>query len=404
MATSYQILLDGTPADDDFYTALAAVEVEENMDLPGAIELKLPVNRSSDGELTRVSDDRLAPLANIAVVASPPPSSAIASAAGALASALGAGGASTGPQCIFDGYVLSHKLHLQTGTTDSTLAVWGQDASWLMNLEEKVREWVDVTDADVANTIFGEYGIAPSDANTADDSPSHVESGHTLMQRASDIQFLRSLARRNGKSCRVACIDKPGQRTGYFARPDLGGEPAAVLKLNGVDDWIVDALDLEWDAGRPTAVVARQALFTDDDTDGAAADTSDTGLPLLGDVALADFTGKPMKVVLTTPVDDGGELALRARALLRDASWFVRCEGEVDAARLGAVLRAGMVVRLDGIGAVYSGRYLVWTVRHTITADAHRMRFVLVRNAVGRPASGGVGGLAALAGGIGGAP
>ena len=94
-----------------------------------------------------------------------------------------------------------------------------------MNLTEKVKEWVDVTDADVANAIFGDYGITPSDQNTADDSPSHTESGHSLMQRGSDIQFLRTLARRNGKVCRVACADKPGEADRLFRQAEARRRP-----------------------------------------------------------------------------------------------------------------------------------------------------------------------------------
>src|SRR5262249_54750970 len=140
-------------------------------------------------------------------------------------------------ECIFDGFVLSHKLHLQTGTTVSTLQVWGQDASWLMNLREKAKEWTDVTDADVASSIFNDYGIPPSSDNSQDDSPSHTEDRHTLMQRATDIQFLRMLGRRNGKLVRVACADQPGRRTGFFAKPNLDGDPALTIKVNDPDNW-----------------------------------------------------------------------------------------------------------------------------------------------------------------------
>jgi phage protein D len=295
---------------------------------------------------------------------------------------------------------LSHKVHLESGATNSTLTVWGQDASWLMNVTEKVKEWVNVTDADAANSIFDDYGIASDSNNSADDSPSHVESGHTLMQRASDIQFLRNLARRNGKICRIACADKPGARTGYFAAPTLDGDPVATLSITDPTAWTINSLDLEWDATRPTSVIARQALFTDSDPDGVSADTTDSGLPLLSDRSLADFTGDSMTVLLAAPVDDGGELTLRAQSLLREGAWFVRCEGESDIARLGAVLRVGTVVQLDGAGALHSGKYLVWSVRHTITADAHKTKFVLVRNAVGSPPAGGTGGLAGLVGAV----
>jgi len=407
MLSTYQLLLNGQSADPNLYTAITSLEVEENIDLPGAVQLTLPVARTDSGDLAYVSDGRFQPLVNLAVVVVPASASAAGSAASALAgaaSALGVGGGGgPGPQCIFDGYILCHKLHLETGVTNSTLTVWGQDASWLMNLEEKVKEWADVTDADVANSIFGDYGITPSGDNQADDSPSHSDPAHSLMQRGSDIQFLRTLARRNGKFCRVSCADKPGQRTGYFATPKLSGDPAASLSLNDLQSWTVSALDLTWDATPATAVVARQAVLGDSDEDGVSADTSDAGLPALGDRQLADFTGKPLTVMLAAPADTAGELLLRARALLRDSAWFVRCEGETDVARLGAVLRVGAVVTLDGIGPLHSGRYLVWSVRHTITADAHKMKFVLARNAVGPAPSGGAGGLAALVGQLAGA-
>ncbi|HVZ52512.1 MAG TPA: contractile injection system protein, VgrG/Pvc8 family, partial [Pseudolabrys sp.] len=299
-------------------------------------------------------------------------------------------------QCVFDGVVLSSKLHLTTGAVGSELQVWGQDASWLMNLEDKVKEWVDVTDADVANAIFSDYGITPADDNSSDDSPSHTESGHSLMQRATDIQFLRQLARRNGKLCRVACDDKPGERIGYFVKPALDGDPVVTLTLNDSTAATVSALDFEWDVARPSAVQANQALFTDPSEDGASGDTSDSGLAPLDERTLADFAGQTITTRLTAPVDDAGELMLRAQALLRESGWFARCEGETDAGRLKSVLRAGTVVQVDGAGSLNSGKYFVWSVRHSFTPDAHKMRFTLVRNAVGPPPAGGGGLLGGL--------
>jgi phage protein D len=375
MAGTFQLILNGAPADDTFYTEMSTLEVEENVDLPSAILIKLPVATNDSGDLTYVSDDRFQPFATVAVVAQQEDQAS---------------------QCVFDGFVLSSKLHLQTGAVGSELQVWGQDASWLMNLKDKVKEWVDVTDASVANAIFGDYGITPADGNTDDDSPSHPESGHTLMQRATDIQFLRQLARRNGKLCRVACDDKPEERTGYFVKPAVDGDPVATITLNDASAATVSALDFEWDVARPSAVKASQALFSDPSEDGASGDTSDSGLAPLDARPLADFAGKPITAMLTTPVDDAGELTLHAQGLLREAGWFARCEGEADAGRLKAVLRAGTVVQVDGAGSLNSGKYFVWSVRHSFTADAHKMRFVLVRNAVGPAPSGGGGLLGGL--------
>jgi phage protein D len=375
MASSFQLLLGGSPASEDLYTQMTSIEVEEHADLPGAIQLSLPVSATSAGDLTFINDNTLKAFANIAVVATVD---------------------GRADECIFDGFVLSHKLHVRTGTTASTLHVWGQDASWLMNLAEKAKEWADVTDADVASSIFNDYGITPSSDNSQEDSPSHTEDGHTLMQRGTDIQFLRSLGRRNGKLVRVACADKPGQRTGYFSKPNLDGDPAVTLKLNDPENWNVDSLDFEWDVARPSKVKARQALFNDASEDGVSGDASESGLGALADRGLADFAGRDITVLLTAPVDDAGELSLRSKAVLRDAGWFVRCEGETDVARLNAVLRVGALVQIAGIGSLNSGKYYVWSVRHTITPDSHKMKFVLVRNAVGPTPAGGGGLLGGL--------
>ena len=68
---SWQLFLNGQPADQDLYTSIASLEVEESMDLPAAVQLSVPVPRTSDGDLRWVSDSRFAPLSNLALIATP---------------------------------------------------------------------------------------------------------------------------------------------------------------------------------------------------------------------------------------------------------------------------------------------------------------------------------------------
>jgi phage protein D len=370
MSTLFDIIIGGTAA-QDFDADIVELEVEENADLPGAFSLTLPVSLTSSGDYDTVSDTRLAPLSNIAITAQ---------------------AADGQTHCLIDGYVLSQAIHLDTGTAKSTVKVWGQDASWLMNTTEKTREWVDVTDGAAANTIFGEYGFTPDPSNLDDDSPAHTADGASLMQRASDAQFLRSLARRGGKLFRVFCTDTPGQRTGFFAKPDLTSDPAVTLTLNDAAAATVATLDIAWDVMRPSAVTARQVLFSDSDPDGAGGTVSDDGLPTMDQRSLAQFAGSPLTALLTTTAADADTLTQRADSVLREAGWFVRCQGSTDADRLGSILRVGTVAKLDAAGALHSGNYLVWSVRHRITAEKHEMAFVLVRNAVGAPSTAAPGG------------
>lgn len=369
--STYQVLLNGKAADEGFYDLISKLEIEENSDLPDAILLQLPI-AEQDGEMTWLGDQRIAPYSNIAVVVTPDE-----------------GGAK---QCIFDGYVLTHKVRMPAGPAGATVDVWGQDASVLMGLTEHVKEWSGMSDVDVAAQIFNSYNASPAPDNDREDSPTHTEDEHTLMQRGSDIDFLRRLARRTGRWCRVTCSDSPGQYIGYFATPDLLAAPIATIVLNDNTKSSVPLLEFSWDITRPTAVAARQADLSDGDQDGFAADTSDSGLKALDSRSLADFAGKDKTVILTAAADTA-ELSQRATGLLREAQWFAKCEGAADLAVLKQVLRVGSVVRVEGCGSQLSGPYLVWSVRHSITTQAHSMAFVLVRNAMGPAPSGGSAGL-----------
>jgi hypothetical protein len=372
MADSFQVLFgdSATGAADAFYDQLTSLEVEENADLPGAVEITLAIaaeGTAGSEDLTLVGDDHLKPYARIAVVATPD------------------GGTAA---CIFDGYVLSHKIHLDPGTTAATLKVWGQDVTSIMNLKEVTKLWAK-TDGNIAKDIFSSYGFKGNDDNTADDSPDHPDDGHPVVQRATDAQFLRDRARRNGRLFRVCCADKPGNsnNTGYFIKPKLDGSAVTTLVLNPPEQATIDGLDVEWDVARPTSVFGQVLLKSKDAESG---DTKEAGLALLDSRSLKQFTGGDgdklvTEARVTATADSAEELKQRGASLLREASWFVRCEGETDLARQRAVLRVATVVQVGGAGKLHSGKYYVWSVRHVISADAHKMKFVLVRNAVGSP-------------------
>jgi hypothetical protein len=368
MTATVQVSLSGTPIPATLYDAIQLLEVEENADRPDALLLRLPVNRTSGGDLQYVGDGTFEPSTNVTVLVTP---------------------ADQPSQCIFDGYVLSWKLHLDRTSGSSTIDVWAEDASWLMNMSDTVREWTGMTDGEVANQIFSSYGFTPADGNTDDDSPQHDPDAHSLFQRATDLQFLRGLARRNGKLCRVACTDTPGARTGYFVAPAVDGEPAATISLVDPETWSVDSLDFDWDVMRPTEVDASQVPLDDDSEDSVDGNATDSGLGALDERDYASYSGQSATLLLTAAAD-APELTQRTAATLREAGWFVRCRGETTVDRLGAMLRVGSVVTIEGAGSLHSGNWLVWSVRTQITVDVVRLQFTLLRNAMGPAPAGGL--------------
>jgi phage protein D len=389
MGSAIQLTLGGTPVSSDFYRTIETLEVEENADRPDALLLRVPVNRTASGDLQYVGDGTFEPYTNITLTVTPP---------------------GQGAQCIFDGFALSWKLHLDRAGLCSTLEIWAQDASWLMNIADTVQEWPGMTDGQVANEIFSSYGFTPHPANTAEDSPVHDPDQHSLFQRASDLQFLRGLARRAGKLCRVACTDTPGQRTGYFITPNTTGTAALTITLADPNAWSVDALDFEWDVMRPTEVDASQLPLDSAADAGTPGNATESGIAALAASATptrdyASYANVPAlpagapATLLLTPTADVAEVPQRTTAALRDASWFMRATGEADVLRLGNVLRVGTVVALAGAGALQSGNWLVWSVRHTVTLDSVTLHFTLVRNAIGAAPSAAGGGLS-LPGGV----
>lgn len=364
MAFWFELQVGGSPASAALREALQSVEVEENADGPDAMMLELPVNRTATGDLQFIDDGTFEPYTRVSAI-------------------LSAGGPS---QCIFDGYVLSWRLHLDRATAVSTLRVWAQDASWLMNLDDKIREWPDLTDGQVADTIFASYGFVPAEANAADDSPAHDSGQHTLFQRATDLRFLDALARRSGKICRVACAEIPGVRTGYFVRPSLDYPATVTLTLDHPTSWTVDTLDLDWDVMRPTEADASQVPLTYASPGGVPGNATSSGLTVLGARDLTAYAGRSSTMRLTATADVP-ELPQRTAAVLSDSGWFSRCQGEADLDRLGRVIRAAAVVAITGAGTAHSGKWFVWRMNNLITADSCRVRFTLVRNAIG-PAGG----------------
>ena len=369
MSVTIQLAVNQTPVPRAFYDAITQMEVEESSDHPGTLLLRLPVNRTSSGDLQFVGDGTFEPGTNVTLTLTP--------------RALG-----SRTQCVFDGYVLSWRLHLARASTSSTIDIWAQDASWRMNLDDHVVEWSGMTDGEIANQIFLGYGFKPAAGNTHDDSPKHLPEGHTLIQRATDLQFLRGLARRGGKLCRVACTSTPGIRTGYFVVPAVTGPPVATISLLDPSSWTVEALDFDWDVMRPTAANASQVDLTQASDTGIPVTASASGLAPLDQRNYSTYLGRSSTLLLTAPAD-AAELPQRTAAVLSESGFFSRCTGEADADRIGTILRVGDVALIEGAGNMQSGKWLVWNVRHSFSLDSWKMSFTLVRNAVGPTAPGG---------------
>jgi phage protein D len=249
------------------------------------------------------------------------------------------------------------------------------DATALMDLEEKQAAWPDKKDNEIAQEIFGSYGLSYEVEDTV---VRHGEAVSTVLQTETDIRFLRRLAARNGFECHVKGA------TGFFRGPNLREPPQRTLALSsGTEANLVD-LHVRVDGTPATAAEIRRV-----DPVGKQEETkrlTDTPRRKLGDQTLAALRGglPDGHLLLRHQVPASPtEMEARLRAGYEPASRFVTLAGEIDSRAYGAALRAGKLVTVKGIGERYSGLYYVSLVRHAFTADGYTQRFEAYRNGLG---------------------
>jgi len=342
----------GGQADSELALA-TSVEVVEAMGATARYRLRFDVDISA-GDLPWLTDSRLDPGSELSIGVS----------------------VSGANHCLVKGPVHGQHIHLHHGGAGSWVEVSGSDSTIQMDRETKTALWADVTDSDAVSTILSRYGYAPDVGSTP---AGHYENKHALVQRDSDLRFVRRLARRNGCLFWVTC-DDTGLETAHFRRPSLQGQAASDLIIN-LDQPNLQDLDLTWDVERPTSVVGAQLDLNDKQTlDGDVAATPQT---ILGQHSLADITGDTRSVHLLAPADDAGDLQARGEGVLVESDWFIRATCQTSVEALGALVRAHTVVQLRGAGSRHSGNYFIAAVRHTIDATAHKMDLTLVRNGWG---------------------
>jgi hypothetical protein len=283
-------------------------------------------------------------------------------------------------QVLVHGPVRGQRVRMEHGGAGSWLEVIGADMSLVMDREVKARVFASGSTSDAVSSILDDHGF---DADVEDTKDKHDDRTHALVQRDTDLRFVRRVARRYGCVFWVTS-DKNGKHTGHFKRPPVNDGAANTLRINIADKdapYSIASLDLSFDVERATSATALQLKLEDkQDLDGSVAQSP---LTPLGSNALASIATGTRALRLATPVDDAGDLLQRAEGALIEEGWFVRVACETYFSTLNALVRAHTVVQLDGAGSRHGGKYFVAGVRHVIDQAVHRMELELVRNAWG---------------------
>ncbi len=271
------------------------------------------------------------------------------------------------------GYITHVKPYFDPDPTQCHLEIWGMDGSVLMDREEKLKAWPNKKDSDIAAEIFRLYGFSPQ---VKDTQVIHDEAVSTIIQRETDMQFLKRLALRNGFECYVE------GDTGYFGPPQVDTPPQPVLAVHFGNETSVERFSIDIDALTPAGVTmfqidrlnkevleatvqgGEQKALGKTDALGLLATGMDPGQVFLGKNAA---TGNP-------------EMTALCQGLYHQAAWFVTGEGEVVANKYGHVLRPRRTVTIKGLGETHSGEYYVTHVTHAFTREGYTQAFRVKRN------------------------
>jgi phage protein D len=364
----YQIAFDGTAAQDDVYETLIRLEIVDDSTRAGSIMLRLSISLQEDGEWSYLKDDRFALFKRVTL-------------------SMGFGQERVLP--LFEGYILQLAPHFDPQEELCYLEIRGLDATCLMNLEEKLTTWTGQSHSDIASQVFNSYGITPD----VEDAPTtHEQDGNVLLQRGTDIRFLKDLAMRNGFECYVS-LDDNGAVKGCFKSRDLNPSSLPPLAVQFEGETNVQFLDVQV-SGNPSLSSSGWYMNLEDKTIEQI-DKTDYDQNLLGKESLIDVVKSKVEQ-LSIPVEgasrsyrgdtvflDRNELDAALKGRQNREGWFVRARGIVNGESYGAAIRSRKVIAVKGLGTRYSGNYLVSSVRHVIAEGEYEQHVELVRNGWG---------------------
>lgn len=338
---------------EDLYSDLIKLEVELDEELAGMFRITIGLPQQEDGGWRHLDDERLIVWSPVTIKAD----------------------FDSGEEELMSGYITHVRADFSADPTQSVLEICGLDGSVLMDREDKLKAWANKKDSEIAAEILTGYGFT---AQVTDTEVMHEEAVSTIIQRETDMQFLRRLALRNGFDCYVE-----GSQA-YFQAAQLDAEPQPVLAAHFGNETNLMRFAAQINALSPANVAMVQVdRLSKEIVDATVESGSETVLGGSGAADLLALGMSPGQVHIGMNIATGpAEMAALCRSLFHRGQWFLTVEGVVDAARYGHVLLPRRTVPIKGVGETYSGMYYVSQVTHRFSAGAYAQEFRARRNAL----------------------
>ena len=314
---AYSLYIDDQPASPDLIDVIQRLEVEDHADMADMVRLTVAIAvRDGCGSWNVIDQNTFKRLTKLRIN-------------------VNVGSGKTEP--LIEAYVIQTSANFANQPGQSILNVVAMEPTVKMNLKETVRPWPNMADSDIAEEIFGgpDYKFGTDVDPT---QPTRDEDDHTEMQRGTDIQFLQSLAQRNGYECYVELNPETGVVEGHFHKPRLQLSPQGVLSVNMGNATNVNSFQASVDALQPSTAQAANVDVHSHDPQSTDQDSIED--KSLGSAPTVS-SDNPRQVLLSgTGLSDTGELQTAAQAEVDRSAFSITAEGEVNTVAYGDVLRA----------------------------------------------------------------
>lgn len=344
---AFEILVNGSALSVEAASHVVHVSVEEDTELPDMFSLEIVASDDLEDEFAWVDDESLFAVGHSVEVK------------------LGYADRLTS---LFKGEITGLEPSFNADRLPA-LVVRGYDRRHRLARGRHTRSFVKKKDSDIAAQIAREAGLTPS---TTDSGVTH---DYVLQADRTDLEFL--LERAGRINYEVVVEDKTlsfrpvangaGEELTLRADEDLTEFHPRLSSSGQVSDVAVRG----WDAKNKQGFVGKSQ----------AGDVSSTmGGKQAGAALSQKAFGAATELMSRTPVAAQAEADQMAVARLNVASLELvtgeaACSGRTD-------LRPGKVVKIDGVGERFGGRYYVTAAAHVFTADGYSTRFSFRRNAL----------------------
>ena len=338
---SYQITLDGAELKPELMNALGEIKIVDSLMLPDSLDLTMFINSYDKVKAAQEVDGQPFKIGADLVVK-----------AGALED-------QAPMTTVFEGQVVA--IDADFGHGGISLGVRAYDLGHKLMRTRKARVFKKQTISDAVKSVLGENGLSPDVTST------NVTMDWLQQDNETDWDFIWRLARGigywlliDGKTARfVPAEDVVKQETIELAWPDtIASFHPRVTGAQQVKTVTAKA----WD---PKA----KRVFSS--SAGASKELSKIGLQR-SEVS-NDLGGGAIHISNSSAVDQAEVEDLAEATLNRIATAYVEAEAHIPG---NPKVKAGVTLKITGVGTQFSGEYLVGTVRHSLSGGGSFDTFV----------------------------